>query len=97
MHGPEPADTETARIGKRRRRRHRNRRRKQPAGALPFENAGGEMLSANEAEAAAPSPWHGREERPFLRAKVDDDGEIRYRLNTRQRIGAKYLLREVFD
>jgi hypothetical protein len=55
------------------------------------------MLSANQAEASAPSPWHGAEERPFLQAAVNDDGEIRYRLNTRQRLGAKYLLREVFD
>jgi hypothetical protein len=37
------------------------------------------------------------EDKPFLRAILDDEGGIRYRLKTRQRIGAKYLLREVFD
>jgi hypothetical protein len=43
----------------------------------------------------APPPVH--DDRPFLRAVLNDDGEIRYRLRTRQRMGAKYLLREVFD
>ena len=49
-------------------------------------------------EADAPTDQlPGEEERPFLRAVLDDEGGIRYRMRTRQRKGAKYLLREVFD
>jgi hypothetical protein len=54
------------------------------------------MHPHNQTEAnatARPQP----EEEPFLRAVLDDEGGIRYRLKTRQRVGAKYLLREVFD
>jgi hypothetical protein len=47
------------------------------------------------AEHLPAEPVH--DEHPFLRAILNDDGEIRYRLRTRQRLGAKYLLREVFD
>ena len=49
-------------------------------------------------EADAPTgQWPGGEERPFLGAILDDAGEIRCPMRTRQRKGAKYLLREVFD
>lgn len=95
-HGPEPSENEVSRIGKRRRRR-RHRRRKQHAGGPPsFEEAADQSLAAQDGAEAAPS-WPGGDERPFLGAVLDDDGEIRYRTKTRQRTGAKYLLREVFD
>jgi hypothetical protein len=33
----------------------------------------------------------------LLRAVLNDDGEIFYRMKTRQKLFGKYLLREVFD
>ncbi|HET9888661.1 MAG TPA: hypothetical protein VFR10_14225, partial [bacterium] len=69
----------------------------------PETKTADETETSEEAEAlyeavapyAPPAPI--QDDRPFLRAVLNDDGEIRYRLRTRQRMGAKYLLREVFD
>jgi hypothetical protein len=41
----------------------------------------------------APGGTEGR----FLRAVLKEDGTILYRMKTRQRLGAKYLMKEVFD
>ncbi len=41
----------------------------------------------------APGGVDGR----FLRAVLKEDGSIHYRMKTRQRLGAKYLMKEVYD
>lgn len=54
-----------------------------------------EFLARNAADAHS---FDRRQmQRPFLQGKLRDDGTVQYNLRTRQRLGSKYLLREVFE
>ncbi len=64
---------------------------------VPARQAVHDTASAHEVTLDGPPVAPAGQEGRFLRAVLKEDGTIHYRMKTRQRLGAKYLMKEVFD
>jgi hypothetical protein len=65
--------------------------------AILFPAPPGHVASPHELTLDGPPVGPPGTDGRFLRAVLKEDGTILYRMKTRQRLGAKYLMREVFD